>query len=198
MRKATTFVRIASFANRTKTGRPSATAAGKLARYCALGREKQHQLEPRGTWYSEKGQQVSHEEVMAWVEQQGKQLAYTHQFVLSARDTQLSAADYCQAMQAGGRLFSEWRLIAHDDTNHSHAHAIAFGPAEVRVKGQEFQEWWHKVHAELEAAQSKQLAHERAAQLEMQLRQELERRQELQLQQEQAEQRLSRGYGLEM
>jgi hypothetical protein len=198
MRKTTTFVRIASFANRTKTGRPSATAAGKLAHYCALGREKQHQLEPRGTWYSEKGQQVSHEEVMAWVQQQGKQLAYTHQFVLSARDVQLSAADYCRAMQAGGQLFSEWRLIAHDDTRHSHAHALAFGPAEIRVKGQEFQEWWHKVHVELEATQSRQLAHQQSEQLEMQLRQEIARRQELQMQQEQAEKGHYLGYELEM
>jgi hypothetical protein len=160
MSKAKTIVRLVSFANRTPTGRPSATAVKRLARYCALGRgtkAEQSQRELRGSWYSEAGKPVSHEATLAWVHEQGKRHPFTHQFILSAKEVTLAPAEYCQAMHAGGELFRQWRLIAHTDADFAHAHAIAFSDEEMRIKSAEFQAWWQAVRSELERLQDNHL-----------------------------------------
>ena len=193
MSKAQSIVRLETFPNRTPTGRPSATAAKKLAQYLAYGRgSQQEQAErlARGTWRDERGRRVSHQAVMDWVAAQGKDNQLTYQFILSARDVALTPAQYGQAMAAGGDLFPEWRLIRHQDAQHAHAHALAFGNKAIRIRDPEFQLWWQQVRAELEQLQKQYQQTEQAPDLNQQLDQ--------QPAVEQLDARLGHGWGLEM
>ena len=75
-------------------------------------------------------------------------------FILSVKCVHLSLAEYGRAMRAGGSLFPEWCLIVHRDTDYSHAHALAFGDEEIRIKGRTFRAWWQQARAELDRLQS--------------------------------------------
>lgn len=176
--KTTNIVRMDWLSNRTPTGRRSATKARKLAQYFALGRgrEKEQELRPqRGQWLDQDGRACTHEEVLQWVRQQGMSHELTHQFILSVKETELTPEAFNRAMAAGGPLFSEWRLINHEDTRFPHAHALAFGNKPVQIRSEAFQSWWQGVRAALEQ--------EQAAARELQLVQALEqtRAEELQL-----------------
>ncbi|MBK8904437.1 MAG: hypothetical protein IPM53_24880 [Anaerolineaceae bacterium] len=168
-------VRHQSHENRTKTGRVSATVTRKIANYLAYGRGRpaqQQQREPRGTWLDQKSQARTHDEVIAWVEQEGKAQRYTHQLILSVKDEWLTPEAYNQALAAGGSLFSAWRLMAHTDTSYSHAHVIAFGDKQIRFKSESFRDWWLTVRQALETEREAALA-QRTAVPEHALNQEL-------------------------
>ncbi|MBK8905463.1 MAG: hypothetical protein IPM53_30045 [Anaerolineaceae bacterium] len=155
--KATNIVRLDWLSNRTPSGRRSATKARKLAQYFALGRgreKEQEQRSPRGQWLDQAGRSCSHAEVLQWVRQQGMSHEVTYQFILSVKETQLTDEAFNRAMVAGGPLFSEWRLIQHDDTRYPHAHALAFGNQPVQIKSEAFQSWWQAVRQALEREQA--------------------------------------------
>lgn len=165
--KATSIVRVESFLNHTPTGRASATGARRLAHYFAYGRgtrAQQQEREQRGQWYSEEGKQLRHEEVVEWVNREGKAHSHTHQFILSTRHGRLSPEAYGRALQAGGDLLRQWRLITHHDSEYAHAHVLAFGDEEIMVKDRAFQEWALNVRRELARAQQHQLAEGEVAQ----------------------------------
>jgi hypothetical protein len=169
--KTTNIVRMDWLFNRTPTGKRSATKARKLAQYFALGRgrEKEQALRPqRGQWLDQDGQRCTHEEVLQWVRQQGMSHELTHQFILSVKETQLTAEAFNRAMAAGGELFADWRLIRHEDTRYPHAHALAFGQKEVHIKSEAFQSWWQAVRQALEREQvaAQELQHEQALEQE--------------------------------
>jgi len=167
-KKATTIVRMESFQNLTPTGRRSATGARKLAMYLAYGRGRGMELagrDMRGQWFSQGIRLVSHQSVLDWVLAQGKQQTFTHQFILSLKEGQPLSEEYCQAMQAGGDLFSNWHLIRHTDAKHSHAHVLAFGQREIRIKDPLFQEWCQKVRYYLEQMQERWLEQQQALSL---------------------------------
>lgn len=196
MSKAKSIVRMESFPNRTPTGRSSATGARKLAMYLGYGRGRraeQEQRAQRGQWLDPKGGKPSHQEVIAWVQQQGKENQYTHQFILSVKDFQLTPEAFNRAMAAGGSLFSEWRLISHHDSNYSHAHAIAFGKEEIHLKSETFKEWWQEVRQALEY--ERLLGQEQQSQLQQGQEQTQQAAEELSDKQELKE---GRGWGLEM
>ncbi|MBK6712440.1 MAG: hypothetical protein IPG51_19235 [Chloroflexi bacterium] len=107
MSKAQSVVRLQTHANRTPTGRASATAARKLAQYLAHGRGRpaEQSVRPqRGIWYGEDGRPLTHEQVLQWVAEQGKTHPYTHQLILSVKEAQLEAAAYGQAMRRVDRM----------------------------------------------------------------------------------------------
>ena len=162
-------VRLDWLSNRTPSGRRSATRARKLAQYFALGRgrAKEQELRPqRGQWLDPTGRPCRHEEVLQWVREQGMSHEMTYQFILSVKETELTAEAFNRAMAAGGPLFDEWRLIQHTDTQYPHAHALAFGDRPVQIKSEAFQSWWQAVRQALER--------EQAAAIEMQREQALE------------------------
>jgi hypothetical protein len=90
---------------------------------------------------------------------------FTQQFILSVKDTALTPEAFNRAMSAGGDLFPEWRLIRHEDSRHPHAHALAFGQEEVRIKSEAFRQWWLDVRAALERERQTQIEQERGQQL---------------------------------
>ena len=174
-------VRLDWLSNRTPSGRRSATKARKLAQYFALGRGRtnEQELRPqRGQWLDPAGRPCRHEEVLQWVRQQGTSHEMTYQFILSVKETELTAEAFNRAMAAGGPLFDEWRLIQHTDTDYPHAHALAFGDQPVQVKEEAFQSWWQAVRQALEREQT--------AAIELQREQALEQARSRQLQREAA------------
>lgn len=170
MRKSKTnnIVRMDWLRNRTPTGKRSATKARKLALYLAFGRgRRQEQMErpQRGQWLNEAGKVVPHEEVLQWVKEQGMENLYTRKFILSVKDAALTPEAFNRAMSAGGDLFSEWRLIQHDDSRYPHAHALAFGQEKVHIKSEAFRQWWLNVRRALERERQSQIEQERSQQL---------------------------------
>lgn len=192
MSKAKSIVRFDSFPNRTRTGRPSATAARKLAMYIGYGRgREQEQLQRplRGLWHDEKGNILRHQDVLAWVVEQAKSQEHTYQFILSTKFASLDEEEYIKALQAGDRLFPTWRLMRHEDASYAHAHVMAFGDKEIRIKDPVFQEWCQQVREALAQMQDQHLDMQWAQHLETQPEQQMEA----------AEERsLHRGWGMEL
>jgi hypothetical protein len=155
MTTATNIVRMEIIRNQTPTGRASATVAKRLANAFAYGPGAQkEERAQQGDWYGPAGEPVTHQAVLDWVAREGKTKAFTYQFILSIKYVHLSPAEYGQAMHAGGALFPEWCLIVHRDTDYSHAHALAFGDEEIRIKSRAFRDWWQRTRAELDRLQS--------------------------------------------
>lgn len=194
MPKATSIVRMESFRNRTPRGRTSATAARKLAMYIGYGRGREQEQEKRplrGLWHDEKGDILRHQEVMTWVIEQAKTQQHTYQFILSTKYADLNEEEYSKALQAGGNLFPTWRLMRHEDARYAHAHVLAFGDKEIRIKDPIFQEWCRQVREALAQFQDQSL--------DLQQEQHLEIQQEQQMEALPARERaLHRGWGMEM
>lgn len=83
---------------------------------------------------------------MAWIKANAMAQRYTFQGLLSVPEGELTDAEFGQALQKGGQT-AEWRLIAHNDTKHRHAHVLWFG--DRRMDKQTFLAWQNEVRAEL-------------------------------------------------
>lgn len=167
MSELNNILRLKSHENRTKTGRVSTTVTRKIANYLALGRGRpaqQQQRQPRGVWLDQDDKTRSHEEVIAWVQNEGKAQRYTHQLILSVKDEWLTPEAYNKALAAGGAFFDQWHLMAHTDTAYSHAHVIAFGDNKIRFKSEAFRSWWLTVREALEAERQAALTQQTAVQ----------------------------------
>jgi hypothetical protein len=173
MSKLNSIVRLQSHENRTPTGRQSATATRKLVNYLSYGRGRpaiQAQREPRGQWLDQTGRVLTHEQVLAWVVDEGKGQQFTHQFILSVKYAQLAESAYGQVLSLDNPYFQEWRLLVHHDARYPHAHVVTFGESEIRIKSPQFQAWALSVRQELEREQQATLAQQLAAGLEHKLR----------------------------
>lgn len=156
MNKLNSIVRLQSHENRTPTGRQSATATRKLVNYLSYGRGRpavQAQREPRGQWLDQAGRVLTHEQVLAWVVDEGKGQRFTHQFILSVKYAQLAESAYGQVLSLDNPYFQEWRLLVHHDTRYPHAHVVTFGESEILIKSPQFQAWALAVRQELEREQ---------------------------------------------
>lgn len=142
------FINVRTQENRTPTSRRTSTPAKRAALYYAFGRDKEAQLEgrQRGEWLGLDGRINTQEEVMTWVKANAMAHRYTFQGVLSVPEGELTAAEFSQAMQKGGQT-EDWRLIAHEDTKHRHAHVLWFG--DKHMNKQAFLSWQTDVRAEL-------------------------------------------------
>lgn len=115
----------------------------------------------------------------------GKENLFTRQFVLSVKDAALTPEAFNRAMGAGGDLFHEWRLIQHEDSRYPHAHALAFGQEEVRIKSEVFRQWWLEVRAALEQERQAQVELAQVQQQALKLEQRTEQTLSPQLNQQQ-------------
>lgn len=147
------FVRLTYVANRTPTGRRTATPARRAARYFAFGhdREAAPDAEQRGRWVGPGGQTHDHEAVLAWIAAQAREHVYTFQALLSVPEGRLQAEDFSRAMQEG-KTIDDWRLLSHDDTAYSHAHVLFFRNS--RLDKESFAGWQERVRRELAALEA--------------------------------------------
>lgn len=160
--QAVPFINVRAQENRTPTGRRTSAPARQAALYYAYGRQEA-QLEGRlrGEWLGPDGRAYTQEEVMAWVKANAMSHRYTFQGVLSVPEGELTAAEFGRAMQKGGQA-DDWRLIAHDDTQHRHAHVLWFG--DKRLDKKTFLSWQTEVRAELARLEQQQLDNRAAGQ----------------------------------
>ncbi len=150
------FIGVRMHENRTPTGRRTSTPAKRAALYFAYGRDKQAELEgkQRGEWLGPDGRIQSHDKVMAWAKQEALGHRYTFEAILSVPQGQLTLEQFRQAMQAGDEI-ADWRLIAHRDTKHSHAHVLFF--RDKRLDKETFLSWQTDVRSELARLEQQQL-----------------------------------------
>ena len=144
------FVRLTYTANRTPTGRRTATPARKAARYFAYANdlEAERSGQQRGHWYGPDGSKHEHEPVLAWAAAGAKAHHYTFQALLSLPEGRLSAEDFTRAMREG-KYIDDFRLIPHDDTEHSHAHVLFF--RDSRMDKEQFTDWHERIRQSLAA-----------------------------------------------
>ena len=142
------FIGVQMHENRTPTGRRTSTPAKQAALYFAYGRYPQAQQadKQRGEWLGPDGRVQTHEAVLAWAKQEALRHRYTFQAILSVPQGDVDPEQFCQAMQHGDEI-SDWRLIAHQDTSHRHAHVLFF--RDKRLDKKTFLAWQTAVRQEL-------------------------------------------------
>ncbi len=87
--------------------------------------------------------------------------------VLSLRDGEMQPQDFIQAMNRAAQeteTFQDYRLIVHHDTEHVHAHVIAF--RDKTLKRKELMAWKDAVERPLQEAEVKRLAEAAPRQLQ--------------------------------
>lgn len=166
------FIGVRMHENRTPTGRCTGTPAKRAALYFAYGNQrnvgdKKAQLAgwQRGEWLGPDGRTHAHDRVMAWARQEALRHRYTFEAILSVPQGDLTPAEFCRAMQQGGGI-TDWRLMAHHDTDYRHAHVLFF--RDKRLDKETFLSWQSEVRAELVRLEQQQ-TNDRAAQQEMAL-----------------------------
>ena len=113
--------------NLTQDGRPSNFQVQRSMYYYGYGKpEQRRDGETRGTWYDQNGDVRSYGAALAWVKGTALRNKYTFTMLLSVKDVRLAPEAFVTAMRLSQPPFSQWRLIAHDDTAYAHAHVIAF------------------------------------------------------------------------
>ena len=173
---------VRTYRNLTKTGRPTATKVTRTVQYYGYGRSSQTNTGQslRGDWFGPSGQ-TTHQEVLGWARMAARANSHTFQLLLSVREGKLQAADYQQIMDNCADLLqrahvTDYRLIAHEDTAHNHAHCLFF--ADQKIEKSIFTIWQRALVRELTTVQA-----ERAQQQEQAL--QLAQQQQLQLAQQQ-------------
>lgn len=133
------------YKNTTKKGNPTTAKVGQSVRYYGYGVKEEGQEYDnavRGEWLNPEGNEVSHQEVMAWSSEQALEHTYTYTMMFSVRDGQMEGSDFVEAMNAQEQ-FGDYRLIMHTDTEHDHAHIMAF--SDKVLSRSEFKEWRREV-----------------------------------------------------
>ena len=147
------FIGVRLHENKTPTGRRTQTPAKRIALYAAYGSERTPQGKEarltgsqRGEWLSPDSTVQSHDEVMTWLRTESVRHRYTFETLLSVREGDLTGEAFCKAMRQGEGV-GDWRLMMHNDTNNSHAHALFFG--DKRMDKKVYLAWQADVRAEL-------------------------------------------------
>ncbi len=151
------FVGVQLQSNQTPTGRPSIVAVRQAAHYVAYGHRWPHKGEQlRGEWVGEDGQRHSHEAVLAWGKAEARAHRYTVHAVLSVPRVRLPADDYRLALAVDEAISAPYRMMVHEDTHYSHAHALFFW--DKRMEKEQYLQWQADVQAVLVEREAVQMA----------------------------------------
>jgi hypothetical protein len=129
---------------RTKKGNVSRSAVKKAVYYAMFGHPEHNpdQL-PRGEWFSSAGVE-KHGHILNWAEGSAVNHPYCYRLVLSLKEGQMRPEDFVAALQKDTQnLFADFRLVVHEDTQHTHAHVLAF--RDKTLSKQEFYQWKKEV-----------------------------------------------------
>ena len=162
------------YKNETSGGRPSASKARNSYLYydrkLELGAEEEM---GRGQWFSQYGPEPSHE-VMDWVTKKAKEHKYTYTLMVSVRDAPLQAEHFRHALGQAMDI-DDYRLIAHNDTKHAHAHVMVFRDKTYT------HEQFHEIKASVQQSLAQQ---EQEYFAELKLQAQIQQAHQLKLQQE--------------
>jgi hypothetical protein len=144
--------------NRTKRGNVSYAKTTQSIAYYGYGKPVTNPYRQlRGTWHDEQGAVATHDDTLEWARQKSRQHQYTYKLVLSLRDGPMQARDFVQAMRASdSERWQGWRLIVHRDTEHVHAHVVAF--RDKKLPKEAFQQWKQETAAVLASLEGQRLA----------------------------------------
>ncbi len=153
------------YKNVTKRGAKTATKAQQGIKYYGYGVGDESTNQARGKWYSAEGA-TTHNDVREWATEQAIENKYTYTLVLSLKEGEMQSSDFVEAMKLEkvSNVFGDsWRLITHYDSDHVHAHVIAFRDTTVQRK--DFTAWTneikgHLTSVELERIQEAELEQE--------------------------------------
>jgi hypothetical protein len=158
---------------RTKKGNVSRSAVKKAVYYAMFGHPEHNpdQL-PRGEWFSSAGVE-KHGHVLNWAEGSAVNHPYCYRLVLSLKEGQMRPEDFVTALQQDSQgLFQDFRLVVHEDTQHTHAHVLAF--RDKTLSKQEFYQWKKEVGSclvELEQMRLQEAEQARVKQAELEAKQ---------------------------
>lgn len=156
------FVNLRYYKNETKSKQPTASKVQKSAYYYGYGTDTTlpdgTTISPekmRGEWQSLEGPE-KHGDVVAWASGNALNHTYTYTMILSLRDGQMEPEDFVKAMEkTAGNYFDDFRLIAHYDSQHDHAHVVAF--RDKTLKKQEFNQFRLAMRQELDALEQERI-----------------------------------------
>ncbi len=162
-----TIVHARYIKNRTPKGRVTIRQLSRAVHYIGYGHKFENPKEfLRGQWHSAQGRH-SHEDVVAWAEEQAQSNRYTYTLVLSVRDGMMQDEDFTRTMtsakwqtQAETRFPTDWRLMVHRDSDHDHAHVVFFRDRTVRKA--ELAQWRESLQATLNSYQEQRIAEQQA------------------------------------
>ncbi len=119
--------RMQYFRNQAQGGTPSTSKIQRSLYYYGYGTpDKRKGNETRGDWYDQSGAVRPYGTALAWAKGTALHNKYTYTLLLSVKDIWPTPEAFVSVMQHSKPPFSQWRLIAHDDTGYAHAHVIAF------------------------------------------------------------------------
>jgi hypothetical protein len=119
--------RMQYFRNQAQDGAPSTLKIQRSLYYYGYGTpDKRKGNETRGDWYDQNGVVRPYGAALAWAKGTALHNKHTYTLLLSVKDIRPTPEAFVSAMQQSNPPFSQWRLIAHDDTAYAHAHVIAF------------------------------------------------------------------------
>lgn len=119
--------RMRYFRNLTQNDVPSNSQVQRSMYYYGYGKTRQRLAhETRGVWYDQNGEVRLYGAALAWAKGTALHNKYTYTLLLSVKDVRLAPEAFVAALQQSKSPFAQWRLIAHADTAHAHAHVIAF------------------------------------------------------------------------
>jgi len=156
------FVNLRYYKNETITKQPTTSKVQKSAYYYAFGTSTTLQdgttiypEEMRGEWQSPAGPE-KHGNVVTWASGNALNHTYTYTMILSLRDGQMEPEDFIKAMEStAGEHFDDYRLIVHYDTNHDHAHVMAFRDTTLSKK--EFNQFRLAMREQLQELESERI-----------------------------------------
>ncbi len=80
-------------------------------------------------WYDRDGRALDFDQVREEMRERAQHYGYTYRITLSTAEAELSPDDYRTVL---GEQFPEYYLIEHANTEHPHAHVMAFGKQTVK------------------------------------------------------------------
>lgn len=160
--KTMNFVNLRYYKNQTKAKNPTNALVKKSVYYYGYGTDVTlpdgttiYPEEMRGQWWSGESEQ-KHGEVVAWASENALEHTYTYTMILSLRDGQMEPQDFIQAMNStASDYFDDYRLIVHYDTEHDHAHVVAFRDKVLRRE--DFNEFRLAMRGQLAELESQRL-----------------------------------------
>jgi len=123
-------------------------------------------------WYDRDGRALDFDQAKEEMRERAEHYGYTYRITLSTAEAELSPDDYRTVL---GEQFPEYYLIEHANTEHPHAHVVAFG--KQTVKRDELASMRERL-SKRELVRGQELAREQACLREQELAREQARAQE--------------------
>lgn len=126
-----------------KTGKPVTANVQRLVYYNVYGnRGNNPEMQPRGQIYDQDGGVQKYGEYKSWALGQAQNQPYTYRVIISPKGKILTDDDFIQSIRSAGKetgVGSDFRVVIHRDTEHTHAHLLF--QTNKTLKKKELENW---------------------------------------------------------